>query len=257
MERKNECPLYGTRTCAILNMKNCEQCRNIVADENAVAQTEKLVETYLGKIPQGGPAVLFESDTCTLCKRKPGKKSGYAVYTFGHAEPRTVIRHLIIKREAKAGMIVPLQFAVCKKCRARMLLIDYMPLIMTVAFSALALLIISRQVIADRLNSVSELLPLILWAVWTFIGYAAGLLARRVFAASFEKKMYIDILRHPFVREMTENGWFPIPQDKSPKAVFSSAKLDAGIGTAGSAAYQPGETAKGDSDSRGEGAGEQ
>ena len=233
----NQCPFYGTRVCAMLHMETCEQCKNNVADKAAVSATQELVDTYLDKLPPEPPALLFEGDTCTLCKGTPEQKDGYGIYTFGHPEPKTVIKHLIIKRQASAGMLLPLQFSICKKCRMRLLLIDYLPLMVTVLLGAASLLVISRPAVSDRLNAVNELLPLGIWALCVLVGYGLGVLGRRVLTARFEKKMYLNILEHPYVKELLARGWFPVPQDKAPKAVFTKKRLDAGLGTAPSEAY--------------------
>lgn len=245
MEQNNNCPLYGTKTCAMLHMENCEQCRANVADKAAVAQTEEMVEAFLEKMPDP-PAQLFESDTCLLCREEAGPKDGYAMFTFGHPEPHTVIKHLILKRQASAGMMVPLQFAVCKKCRARMLVCDYLPLVTTVVFAAVSLIIISRQPVSDRLNAINELLPLGLWAACTLFGYAAGLLFKHAAGKAFGKKTFLNVLEHPFVKRMTENGWFSIPADKIPKAVFSKRLIGSGLGTAPSKLYETAKEPDGD-----------
>lgn len=237
MEQNTSCPFYGTKTCAMLHMENCDQCRGNVADKAAVMQTEELVDTYLEKMPEP-PAKLFESDTCMLCKGEAGAKDGYAMFTFGHAEPHTVIKHLILKRQASAGMMVPLQFAVCKHCRVRMLVCDYLPLAMTVLFAGVTLAVISRPASSDRLNAVNELLPLGLWLACTLLGYAVGVLAQKLAAKSFGKKTCLNVLEHPFVEAMTEKGWFSIPQDKAPKAVFTKKRIASGLGTAPSALYE-------------------
>ena len=61
-----ECTLYGTKSCALLNMRTCEECplKGRVADP----QIHRDLKLFCDLQPEGTVAKLFESETCTLCK---------------------------------------------------------------------------------------------------------------------------------------------------------------------------------------------
>ena len=128
VEKKNTaCVLYQSRTCAILNTRSCEECP--LASGKDEGDSARVVSGYIDLfetlLPEGGVASLFESEECTICKNEPkGKRDCYAIVDFGHTEPTTLhIRKLF--RTSNVGFMMPLQFACCKRCRNRFLLMYY------------------------------------------------------------------------------------------------------------------------------------
>ena len=44
--------------------------------------------------------------------------------------------------------------------------------------------------------------------------------------------MYVNVLEHPALKEMTELGWFPIARQRRTQVLFSKSRLGRGLGTA-------------------------
>ena len=73
--------------------------------------------------------------------------------------------------------------------------------------------------------------PFVLWAA----SIVAGLFLGKALSGALEKKyagsMYVDILRHPVLKEMTDKGWEPVRSGRS-RVVFSKSRRIVGLGTA-------------------------
>ena len=123
-----ECPLYGTRYCELLHMRTCAQCPLTRPNYGITPETLRAdLDLYETLLPEGGIAQLFEARTCRLCRDEAsaGRRQGYAIFNMAHPEPERMERGLIFgKRRAAAGTMVPVQLAVCQRCRRRLLLLD-------------------------------------------------------------------------------------------------------------------------------------
>lgn len=228
------CALYESRACAILHQRSCEECP-MHQDRGADAEkTAEFVERFQALLPEGGIAPLFESETCTLCKTEPkGERSAYAIVDFGHSEPKELAKRKLLQKAA-VGYMVPLQFACCKKCRSRILLCNYLPMLAPTALTALVLpFVVNPHWFAD-LRGAASWLPLALVAGAIAIGYAAGKVLQQQLGKRFDREMYFDVLSHPMAEEMRKKGWFPLFGDKQPQPVFTRKRMRYGIGTASS-----------------------
>lgn len=243
-ERRNrtdsECLLYGTRACAVLNMRSCKDCplQGRVADE----QLEDDIALFESLLPEEGVAELFESETCLLCKGEAkGAKSGYAVFDMVHTEPKALRRKGLIARLLKkqdTGFMVPLQFACCKKCHRRVLLLNYLPIAIPSVLGILALALAASERLMNTMRGASQWLPLLVFAVAILGGYLLGKLLVLVLKRKYEQEQYISLKEHPFVKKMESRGWRPMFAEKNPTFLYSKNRLDAGLGTAGSDVYK-------------------
>ena len=239
METRNltdtECTLFGTKSCALLNMRTCDECplKGRVADPKIHDDLKLFCELQ----PEGTVAQLFESETCMLCKNEPkGATSCYAVFDMAHEEPKQLARRRFLSRQS-TGFMVPLQFACCKKCRRRMLLEAYLPLIATIVFTAAVLPFLMNERIAQSLRATASWLPLLLAAVSLVGGYAIGKLLSWLYRKKNDAVMFTDVRRHPFVRAMEDKGWRPLFNDRKPHIAFTSKRIPKGLGSAPSDVY--------------------
>ena len=241
------CALYETGACAALNQRSCEDCPAHRDGGKNAKETAKFVEQFQSLLPDGGIAGLFESETCELCKTEPkGERDCYAIVDFGHHEPKEMRQRKIFMR-SDVGFMVPLQFACCKKCRLRILLCSYLPLLLPVVFVALTLPVLLNPHAIAALRAVSGLLPALLAAVALALGFGIGKILQNVLRKKFEDVMYFNVFRHPVSLKMREKGWFPLFADKSTTPVFSKKRMDYGLGTASSeelAAYADAQAAQ-------------
>lgn len=239
METRNltdtECTLYGTKSCALLNMRSCEECplKGRVADE----QIHKDLKLFCDLQPEGTVAKLFESEQCTLCKVEPkGTASCYAVFDMAHEEPRSLAKRKLLSRQS-TGFMVPLQFACCAKCRRRMLLEAYLPLLAPIVLTLIVLPFVTVEHLAQQLRAVASWLPLLLVGVALVGGYGIGKLLSVLYWNKSESVMYNDVRKHPFVLEMQEKGWRPLFNDRKAHVAFTKKRIEKGLGSAPSAVY--------------------
>ena len=136
-----DCKLSGTRYCRLLNMHTCSACT--IRENQNFDEVRSDIDLYETLLPDGGIAQLFESRECQFCTTPvKGKRSGYAIIDMAHPEPRRVQKWLFGKRTARIGTMIPLQMAVCSKCRSRFLSLEYLPMVIPVVFGIAALLAI-------------------------------------------------------------------------------------------------------------------
>ncbi len=230
-----ECALYETKACALLNMQDCEKCplKGRVADP-AIFEDLRL---FCDLQPEGSVAQLFESETCTLCKDEPKEKATcYAVFDMAHAEPQKLATRKWLTKQV-TGFMVPLQFACCSRCRRRILLEAYLPLIAPIVLMLAVLPFILNEHLMQALRRVAGWFPFALVVIAIVGGYAIGKLLAHLYRQKCEATTYMDVRRHPFVAQMTEKGWRPLFNDRQAHIAFTTKRIDHGLGTAPKAVY--------------------
>ena len=239
MDQRNltdtECTLYGTKSCALLNMRTCDECplKGRVADP----EIKKDLRTFCDLQPAGTVAQLFESETCTLCKDEPkGRTSCWAVFDMAHTEPKKLAKRRFLSKQA-TGFMVALQFGCCNACRRRILLAAYLPLIVPILLTALALPIVTIEHTAEKLRAVAGWLPFLIVVFAIVGGYGIGKLLSYLYKRKSAGIMYTDVREHPLVLEMQEKGWRPLFNDRQPHIALTKKRLDKGLGTAPSSVY--------------------
>ena len=239
MDRRNltdtECTLYGTKACALLNMQDCDKCplKGRVADPAIFDDLRLFCELQ----PEGTVAQLFESETCTLCKTEPkGKTASYAVFDMAHTEPKMLAKRKWLSKQ-ETGFMVPLQFACCAKCRRRILLQSYLPLIATILLPLIVLPFVMIERFAQSMRAVAGWLPFAVVIAAFGVGYGIGKLLAHLYKRKIESDMYVDVRTHPFVAQMQEKGWRPLFNDRAAHVAFTKKRIDKGLGTAPSAVY--------------------
>ena len=81
-ERTNRnCPLWGTQTCARLNMRACRGCPAEDKDARECDEIREDVETLYSLLPEEGIESLFAGEECTLCKAEWKRKKDAALST--------------------------------------------------------------------------------------------------------------------------------------------------------------------------------
>ncbi len=231
-----DCALHGTKSCALLNMQDCDKCplKGRVADP-AIHDDLRL---FCDLQPEGTVARLFESETCTLCKTEPkGTPTSFAVFDMAHTEPKKLAKRKWLTKQ-ETGFMVPLQFACCSKCRRRILLISYLPLLVPIALTLIALPIVLNEHFLQSLRQTAGWLPFLLVVIAILGGYGVGKLLSYLYKRKAESLMYVDVRTHPIVEEMTGKGWRPLFNDRQPHIAFTKRRIDKGLGTAGSSVYE-------------------
>ncbi len=236
---KTDCPLFGTDYCARLNMENCGSCT--VRDRNAdgMETLKQDLDNLAALLPEEGISDLFLSETCLFCRsEEPGKTACYALTDIGHPEPKRRIARGVfrIKKEARAGSVLPIQIACCDSCRKRFALLQNVSIMFTAFSLAGALLLMSIRPLREALGAVLPLLPAIVFLVIALGGYIAGKIIRSVLLTRYGKKMHLSIFRIEQLRQLKKRGWFELYEEKGmSRIVFSKTRAKSGLYTGGEA----------------------
>ena len=225
------CPLSGTRYCALLNMRTCSEC-TVGGNGDTPEQVMRDLDLYEQLLPEGGIAQLFVTLRCQFCKHEPvGQRNGYAILYMAHPEPKRIQRTLFKNSAAPFGTIIPVQISICKECRKKLLMLDYAPTLVAVLFGLIMVVLSLIRDTRTAMLEISTWFPFVLWAASIVIGIFLGKALSGALEKKFAGSMYVDILRHPVLREMTDKGWEPIRSGRS-RVVFSKSRRVVGLGTA-------------------------
>ncbi len=237
-ERTNRnCPLWGTETCARMNMRACGGCPAEGKDPRECDDIREDVDTLYSLLPEEGIASLFTDEACTLCKgEQKGRRESYGLFDMGHADPRERKKKLSLFRKKTYGFVIPLQFGCCRDCRRRYQLLSCLPMLITIVILGGTLLVVAQEPVAQSLRNVWRGLPLVVMALAAGISYLVGRLLSKVLRARFDRLTYMDLKDHPMVRRMSSLGWESIMDGRYPQPVFTRKRLIYGVGTAASEA---------------------
>lgn len=235
MEREltnRNCPLWGSETCARLNMRACRGCPAEEKDALEADQIRADVDQLYALLPPEGVASLFTGERCTLCRgERKGKRTCYGLYDMGHADPRAQKKKLSLFRGKAGGFLIPLQFGCCDGCRRRYQLLGWLPSLTVILCLGLALAIVAQEPVAQSLRAVWRGLPLLTLLLVAAISFAAGKVLVKVLRDRFNQLTYMDLKDHPMVRRMSALGWEGLQEGKYPQPVFTRQPLTNGVGT--------------------------
>ena len=229
-ERTNRnCPLWGTETCARLNMRACRGCPAEDKDPRECNEIREDVDQLYSFLPEEGIASLFAGEDCTLCK---GERESYGLFDMGHADPRARKKKLSLFRSKAYGFVVPLQFGCCRACRRRFQLLSWTPMLTTILILGAALLIVAQEPVAQSLRNVWRGLPLLVMLLAAGLSFLMSKVLTRALRARFNERTYMDLRDHPLVQRMVSLDWESVVEGKYPQPVFTRKRLCYGVGTA-------------------------
>lgn len=233
-ERTNvNCPLWGTETCARLNMRACRGCPAEDKDPKECDEIREDMETLYSFLPEEGVHSLFAGEACVLCRgEQKGKRESYGLFDMGHFDPRQREKKLSLFRRKAFGFVIPLQFGACRDCRRRFQIISWLPMVITIVILGGTLLIAGRESVAEDLRMVWRGLPLLVMAAAAGLSYLLSKVITNLLRARFNRSTYMDLKDHPFVRKMISLDWENIVDGKYPQPVFTRSRLSYGVGTA-------------------------
>ena len=233
-ERTNRnCPLWGTETCARLNMRACRGCPAEDKDARECNDIREDVDTLYSLLPEEGIHSLFAGEDCALCRDEwKRKRESYGLFDMGHADPRARKKKLSLFRSKTYGFVVPLQFGCCKECRRRFQLLSWLSMLATIVILGGTLLIVAQEPVAQALRNLWRGLPLLVMLIAAGVSFLVGKLLTKVLRARFNRHTYIDLKDHPVVQRMMALGWESVVDGKYPQPVFTRKRLSYGVGTA-------------------------
>ncbi|HWR23003.1 MAG TPA: hypothetical protein VN366_05930 [Feifaniaceae bacterium] len=227
------CGLYHTPQCDLLNMPSCEVCVMNGKEEES-GQVISDLEVLSSLLPESGIHPLFDTDECRLCKKPhPNKRAYYGLMDLGHPEPKRSKRSVIgLKVKSAVGSLVPVQISVCNACRKRILMLEYLPILLPLVVGILTLVVLMLPGVSDALERIAMLLPFALFLVLVVAAAVAGRVLANTLEKRYAEQTELDPFNLPILKEMKENGWFPINVNgKRLRLVFVKKRMHMGVGT--------------------------
>jgi hypothetical protein len=224
------CKLYHTEYCDLLHMRSCEACF-VKSDEDCQAVVSDL-DVLKTLLPDEGLHTLFETAECQLCKTdKKGEQAYYGLLDLGHPEPRRSKRSILgMKVNCKTGSLAPVQVSVCKKCRRRLLLLEYLPILIPLIVGILTLVLLLQPGVADGMERYNMLMPFVLFAVLILIAMVFGAILKRGLRMKYAKEMHLDFFEIPLLKKMKEKGWIPLSTSANAvRMVFTKQRMTQGV----------------------------
>lgn len=231
---KTDCPFYGAKYCALLNMQSCDACMVAAMGQEEAAHMQRDLDVTMSLMPDQGVSELFMTEQCMLCKQEPGKREWYADVDVGNIEPKTTKSNFIgMKTIARTGSMVPLQISCCADCRKRILMIEYLPVATTLLISVLALVLMSIRPIRESLMRVHPIVPVVVFLAVVAAACFLGSALRKRLCVSAGKKTHLNVFDLPALSGMPARGWFEINEaDKGvTHYVFAKKRMRQGIYT--------------------------
>ncbi|MDL2217984.1 hypothetical protein LJC27_04935 [Christensenellaceae bacterium OttesenSCG-928-M15] len=227
-----DCKLYHTEYCDMLNMQSCAACFvQSKSNEEAVVADLKVLKELL---PEEGVHTLFETEECQLCKgEQRGERAYYGMLDLGHPEPKREKRSALgIKVNTKTGSMVPVQVSTCKKCRNRILMLEYLPILLPLAIGLVTLLLLLIPDISDGMERYNMLMPFAVFAVLILLAMVIAALLKRSLRRQYKKEMHLDFFEIPLLNKLKEMGWIPLTTSGTEvRMVFTKKRMSQGVGT--------------------------
>ena len=228
-----KCRLYHTPHCDLLNMPSCEVCIMNGKEEES-EQVANDLDVLASLLPEGGIYPLFSTEECRLCKKEhPNKRAYYGLMDLGHVEPKRTKRSIIgLKVKSAVGSLVPVQISVCNACRKRILVLEYLPILLPLIVGIVTLIALMLPGVSDALERTATLLPFALFVALVLISAIAGKVLSNVLEKRYAKLTELDPFQLPILKQMREKGWFPLNVNgKRLRLVFVKKRMHMGVGT--------------------------
>lgn len=208
------CLLSGTPHCTLLNSNSCKDCfvRKLSREDQELVMED--IKMIAAAMPYGGVEKYMDEDKCMLCaSERRTADGGYARFDIGHLHPTASEERKDGSRKYKrdTSLVVPLQLPVCKKCRRRIQLINFLPLAVGVIIAFAGFITIASRPIFMALSKFGRPIPLLSALIAVFLGIIVGNILKIRLTNSASTKTYISPERIKAISELMDEGWFVIP----------------------------------------------
>lgn len=211
------CLLSGTPHCTLLNASSCKNCfvRKLNHEDQKLVMED--IKMIAAAMPYGGIEKYMDQDECALCAtERRTADGGYARFDIGHLHPTASEERKGGSRKYKrdAGLVVPIQLPVCKKCKRRIQLINFLPLAVGIIIAFAGFIIVSSRPLFTTLSKLGRPIPMLSALIAVFLGIIVGNILKIRLTNSASVKTYISPERIKVISELIDEGWFIIPSNE-------------------------------------------
>lgn len=231
------CLLHGTPHCRLLNMESCNSCYIRELSEADQRKAMEDIRMAAAAMPVGGMESLRQADECAFCRgAKNPADGGYALFDIGHLNPKAMNER---KRGRKAykrdvSIVVPVQLPICRRCKRRIQLINFLPLAIGLIIAALSFFIVISKPVYDALNKQGRIIPFLAAVIGILLAVAIANLIKMILKNTGERKTVLRPGTLKPIEKMRREGWFVIESGEfDVPLTFSKEGLNNGIMTGG------------------------
>ena len=235
-EKRTACRLYATEECELLNMDSCGECpvgeMKPEKQEKAKAALRRLMEAA----PPEDVEELYNTKKCMLCREHPAQDAEcFAMTDLKKEDPEGDWTIALGRKKLSvkgADMILPLQIACCKKCRAKYRLFEYLPTVAALLIAAAALTLLSGGPIYKALFELKSWLPITVMAAAAVLACAVYFMLKLALSSMLGKHMHADVSELPAVGKlMKEKGFTEVNEKRYgvSQFVFANERRTTGV----------------------------
>ena len=237
-QANENCALYGTDACRMLNAENCSECAvgklKPEKQQAALGSLTRLYET----VPPERIAGLYTSEKCLFCKGEHrGDRDCWGLFDMAKRDPEGDWTVAVIKNRRigmkVADMLLPLQVSCCKDCRKRHRLFAYLPTLVALIVIAAGLILTTCTGLYKTLYDIAPWMPALTMVIFILLGVALHYIIRSAMAKAFSKKTVMDVSELPGISELEQDGFYEVAEKKSgvSNVVFSNKFREHGVGS--------------------------
>lgn len=231
---KKSCLLYGTPHCRLLNMRSCKDCYVAKLSEEEQRFAMKDIATVAAAMPYGSMEAISDGESCALCKRRRNSKpdGGYARFCLGHLNPDAPDEEGGKGHRRSTALLIPVQLPVCRKCRANITSLNFVPLLVGMVISIIGVVAVSFTPLREILEKNGRIIPFLISLISVFIGVIVGSLVRGLIIGKVSSRTALSPNRLPGLEELVEDGWFVVSNSELDiPFTFSNTKMTQDIMT--------------------------
>ena len=132
------------------------------------------------------------------------------------------------------SIVVPVQLPVCRHCKRRIQLINYLPLIIGLVITALSFIVITSKPVYGALNKQGRIIPVLAALIGVLLAVAIANLVKMILKNTGERKTVLRPGTLKPIEKLRSEGWFVIESGEFDiPLTFSKEGLKNGIMTGG------------------------
>lgn len=227
------CLLYDTPHCTLLNMRSCKECFVDKLSREDQELVKEDIAIIAAAMPYGGVEKLMENDECALCAQQSNRADGgYARFDIGHLHPTASEERKSGSRKYKrdTGIVVPIQLPVCKKCKRRIQLINYLPITVGIIIAFSCFIAVSVTPAFASLSKLGRPIPMLIAIIGLFFAIIIANILKIRLTNSASSRTYLSPERIKIISELMNEGWFVIPNSELELPyTFSKKEINSGL----------------------------
>ena len=212
------CLLSGTPHCRLLNMESCDKCFVDKLSEDDQKLVMEDICTVAAAMPYGGMEKLMYDDGCSRCAddEPNAADGGYVRFSIAHLHPTASEERPKGSKAYKrdTSIVVPVQLPVCKKCKKRIQLINFLPLCLGICIAAIVFAVVSTRSVFETLTKSGRIIPLLVALIGVLAGVVIANIVKVRLTNSAANKVFLEPGRIRSISELMNEGWFVVPSSE-------------------------------------------